>query len=334
MADVNPGAAPAPVATPTNTPAPVDAAPVDTNVAADVEADLSDIDIGDGEGAEAGKEPAKAAKADKKDEKEKVAGKKKKFQLKVDGKDEELELDLDNDEEVRKHLQLSKAAYKRMQESAEMRKGVQELIDTLRADPLKVIGDPRLGIPEEVRKKLAQSIIDNEIEELSKTPEQKEKEKLQSEYERLKKEVETEKKAREAAEVARVEQEQARALDEEINSAIEISGLPKNARTVRYMAEALMFCLQNNINLGAKDLIPYVKKQTLDEFREIITALPDEEFEGWLGKDQIKRIRQRHLAKRQAPPSAQDIKPTGQEAAKTEEQKRETMRAFFGRLGK
>jgi hypothetical protein len=260
---------------------------------------------------------------------------KKKFQLKVDGRDEDFELDLANEEEIRKHLQFSKAAQKRMQESAEMRKGVNELLEALRTDPIKVLTDPRLQIPEDVRRQLAESIISEEMEELTKSPEQKEKEKLQREYERLKAEVETEKKARSDAEFARLQEQQAVQLDKEMSEAIESSGLPKNARTVRYMAEALMFCLQNDLDLSAKDLVPYVKKQTLGEFKEMISSLSDDDFEDWLGKDQISRLRKRNIQRAKAGTTAAAIKPTGANTPKSDtKQEKISFKDFMKGLGK
>lgn len=316
MADVN-VAAPAavvPYPTPSNVPAPEGVANVDVDsFDADVEGDITEV-----------------APPTKKE----IASAKKKYQLKVDGKDEEYEFDASNEEEVKKHLQLSKVSHKRMQESAEMRKGVQELLDTLRTDPLKVLSDPRLGIPDDIRKRMAESIINNELEEMAKTPEQKEKEQLTKEYERLKSEVETERKGREEAEKARYNEQQAVALDTEISDAITTSGLPKTARTVRYMAEALMFCLQNNLDLSAKDLVPYVKKQTLGEFKEMVSSLPDEEFESWLGKDQISRLRKRSIARSKAPDNPAAIKPTGVESPKSEESKTVLMKDFFKTLGR
>jgi len=150
-----------------------------------------------------------------------------KYQLKVDGQMEDMEIDLGNEEEVKKHLQLSKAAYKRMQESAEMKKGVQELLDVLRTNPLKVLTDPRLQIPDDVRRKLAESLVNDELAEMAKTPEVREKERLQREYERLKQQVQQEKQARETAEFQRLTEQHAVALDTDISSAIEKSGMPK-----------------------------------------------------------------------------------------------------------
>lgn len=112
----------------------------------------------------------------------------------------------------------------------------------------------------------------------------------------------------------------------------------KSSRTVKYFAEALMFCLENNIDLSAKDVAPFIQKQILGDFREIIGSLPDDEFEDWLGKDQISRVRKRSLAKikQAAAPTANDVKPTGeaQKVKKEEPDKKTSAKDFFNSLGK
>jgi hypothetical protein len=320
--NVTPGA-PAPSATP-----PANSAP-DTKAAAPEAADGAEADASD-----EGSDEAEAPKAEVKQEKA-IAALKKKYQLKIDGKEEEVEIDLSNDEEVRKHLQMSKAAYKRMQQFAEYEKGVKGLIDTLKSDPLKVLADPRLGIPDDVRRKLAETIINGEIEESLKTPEQKEKERLQKEYENLKKQVEDEKKQREDAEMTRMQEQVARNLDSEMTAAITEAGLPKTARTVKYLAEAMQLSIENNLNLSAKDLIPYVKKQAVTEFRELVQGLSDTEFEEFMDKDISGRVRKRNLAKlKQTPPSAEQIKATGEEIKKDDQPtKKIPLRDFMKELG-
>ncbi len=251
-----------------------------------------------------------------------MAAAKKQYKIKVDHGEESVDFDASNDEEVKKHLQLSRVAQKRMQQTAEMQRGVQELLDTLRTNPLKVLTDPRLKISTEDRHKLAEAIMNDQIQEMAKSPEQKEKEHLQKEYERLQQEVKKEREQREQSENMRLQEQAAVQYDTEISSAIESSGMPKNARTVRYFAEALKFCVQNDLSLSAKDLIPYVKKQALSEFREVMTGLSDTDFEDFLGKDGLSRIRQRNIARSKAiPTSPNEIKETGANSknAKTKE---------------
>jgi hypothetical protein len=267
------------------------------------------------------------------------ASTKKRYNIKVDGREEEVEFDPYNEEEVKKNLQMSRASQKRMQQFAEYEKGVRGLFEQLQNDPLKVISDPRLKIPEATRQKMAQAIINNEIEEMQKSPEQREKERLQREYESLKKQHEEEKKAREASEFSRLQEQAAVQLDTDISAAIESAKLPKTARTVKYMAEALMLCLQNGLDLNARDVLPYVQDQILGDFREIIGSLPDEEFEEWLGKDQISRIRKRTLQRiKQVATASTNVKSTGndsqREADAKKNEKKIPMKDFFKTLGK
>jgi hypothetical protein len=270
---------------------------------------------------------AKAAPAEKL-----MAAAKKQYKIKVDNHEQSVDFDPSNEEEIRKHLQLSTVAQKRMQESAEVRKGVQELLDTLRTNPLKVIMDPRLNISEAERHKLAESLMNEQIQEMAKTPEVRERERLQREYERLQQEVKTERQAREQAENMRLQEQAAVQYDTDISSAIESSGMPRTARTVKYFAEALKFCVQNDLNLSAKDLVPYVKKQALSEFREVMTGLSDDDFENWLGKDGLSRIRKRNLAKAKAVTSPSEIKSTTAESnskAQKEDKSKISYKDFF-----
>jgi hypothetical protein len=261
---------------------------------------------------------------------------KKKYQLKVDGQTENFEFDPTNEAEVTKQLQLARVSQKRMQQFSEYENNVKNLFDLLQKDPIKVLSDPRLGVSEETRKKMAEMIINNEITEMQKSPEQKEKERLQRQYEDLKQQHEAERKAREQSEMSRLQQQYAQQFDNDISDAINSSGLPKTSRTVRYFAEAMMFCVQNNIDLGARDLAPLIRKQTMGDFRDIVNSLPDEEFEDFVGKDNISRLRKRSIQKiKQVAATAQQVKDTGKADAPkpTQEDKKVSARDFFKGLG-
>jgi hypothetical protein len=260
---------------------------------------------------------------------------KKKLQLKIDGQNETIEIDPNDEAELTRQLQLARVGQKRMQQFTEYENNVKNLFELLQKDPIKVLSDPRLGISEETRQRMAQMIINNEIQEMQKTPEQKEKERLQREYEDLKKQHENERKAREQAEFQRLQAQYTQQFDNDISDAIDKSGLPKTARTVRYFAEALMFCVQNNIDLSAKDLAPLIKKQTMSDFRDLIGSLPDDQFEDFVGKDNISRLRKRSIQKiKQVASNANQVRDTGT-ANKPAEKPAEKVSArdFFKNLG-
>lgn len=260
---------------------------------------------------------------------------KKKYNLKIDGQQEAIEFDPSNEEELVRQLQLARVGQKRMQQFTEYENNVKNLFELLQKDPIKVLSDPRLGVSDETRKRMANMIINNEIEEMQKTPEQKDKERLQREYEDLKKQHESEKKNREQAEFQKLQAQYTQQFDNDISDAIDTSGLPKTSRTVRYFAEALMFCVQNNIDLSAKELAPLIKKQTMSDFRDIIGSLPDDQFEDFVGKDNISRLRKRSIQKiKQVASNSNQVRDTGTSNKPAEKPaERVSARDFFKNLG-
>lgn len=237
----------------------------------------------------------------------------KKYNLTVDGRNEDFELDLGNDDEVKKYLQKARAADKRFAESAEIRKAALSFIDELKKNPRKVLSDPNIGIDV---KKFAEQVMNEQLAELEKSPEQKEREKLQRELEEIRQQRETEKKSWEQKEFQRMQVEHERQLETDISAALDIGGLPKTPRTVKAMAEMMMIALQNNIDISARDIVPVVKNMTLKEFKEVVNSLGDDQLEDFLGREVIGRLRKRNVAKAKAVETASSIKSTGQSATK------------------
>jgi hypothetical protein len=283
-----------------------------------------EVEAAEGGEAEAAAETAEAEKAQElaaKDPAELTKAEKKlikKYQIKVDGKIEDIELDLDNEEQIKKHLQMSKAAQKRMQEATELRKAAEEFIEMLRKNPRRVLTDPNIGVD---LKQFAQEIINEEIEQASKSPEQLEKEKLQRELEELKSKFEKEETQRKEREFQRLQAEQEEKIQNDIESALSTNELPKTPYTVRKMAEMMMLALQNDIDLSPKDLVPLLRKQMNSDIKELFSASSDDVLEELLGKDTISRLRKRTVAKvkqQQVAQTANAVKSTGQAEVKAE----------------
>jgi hypothetical protein len=267
---------------------------------------------GSDESAVEGKEVADLSKKEQKDLAKEL---KKKFKLKVDGKEVEEEVDFNDEEGMIKRLQLGKAAQKRMQEATELRKAAEEFIDMLRKNPRKVLSDPNIGVD---LKQFAQEIINEEIENAAKSPEQVEKEKLQKELEELKGKFEKDEKERKEREFSRLQAEQEEKIQGDIETALSSNELPKTPYTVRKMAEMMMLALQNDIDLSPKDLVPLLRKQMSSDIKELFSSSSDEVLEEMLGKDTISRLRKRTVAKvkqQQVAQTANSVKS----AAKTEE---------------
>jgi hypothetical protein len=180
----------------------------------------------------------------------------KEYRLKVNGREKLVKFNPFDDAEVTRYLQKAEASDSKFQEAAEVRKAAMQFIDELRKNPAKVLRDPNIGIDV---KKFAEQILNDQVEELQKTPEQREREKLQKELEDLKKERDTERKDREQKEFERLQAEHERTLESDISAALDIGGLPKTPRTVKAMAEMMMIALENGIDLSAKEIAPLIR---------------------------------------------------------------------------
>lgn len=260
--------------------------------------------------------------------KEEPKSSKKKYKLKVDKVEEDYEFDPSNDEEVIKHLQMSRAGTKRMAEAAEVRNAAMQFIDELKKNPRKVLSDPNIGVD---LKKFAEEIINDHIKDLEKSPEQREKEALTAELEKLRKDSKDKEEAAKKSEFEKLQLEQEHQLSTQIEAALDIGGLPKHPRTVKAMAEMMMIALQNDIDLSPQDIAPIIKNNTMGEFKEIVQALSDDQLEDFLGKEILGRLTKKRVAKAKSAQTVNNIQATGsnKKTEKDEPVKKMTVREFL-----
>lgn len=261
---------------------------------------------------------------------------KKKLKLKVDGQEFEEEVDLSDEDYLRKQLQLAKVAQRRMQETAQIRKEIEQFAALLKEDPDAALMELGIDPLDYAEKRLAR-----EIEQRKKSPEQLEKEQMQRELEKLRKQMESEQKAKEEAKIRAMEEQFQRKLDDEISSALDASkDLPKSPYVVKRIADRMIFALQNGVeDIEVKDVIPQVRKQIKSELGEMFSAMPEEVLEGLLGKGNIDRLRKRRLVKAKDGAkiqNAKQIKNSGLDveakAAKDSDKDKIPMRDFFKNL--
>lgn len=300
-----------------NTGAPNEEQQVDETITPEEEAELA---LSEGEEkTEEGKEEKQAEPVRKK--------------LKIDG--EEVEL---TEEEWNKYASLGKAAQKRMQEAAEVRKqheklqqDVNTLLSVLQSDPARVLND--LGVnPEE----FANSVINKKLEEEAKSPEQKEKEEMLQKLQDAEKKLKDAEEQRKKEEQERLTQEAASKIEKDISDAIESSNMPKHPYFVRKVADLLLLATSQGIDVEANDVIPIAKKQITDEFRSLTGVMPEELLEEILGNDKVASLRRRYLKKLKQTPATtvKNIKSTGTEAKKEDgEKKYIKSKDFFKNLG-
>lgn len=296
------------------------------------EMESSGAEGGEGSSEESGSEAASGESAAAK------AARIRKLKLKVDGQEleEELPFEIDDNPEaveyMTRQLQLSKAAQKRMAESSQLQKEVKYFLEELRKNPRKVLSDPTIGIDV---KQLAAQIIEEEIENAQKSPEQLERERLENELKSLQEEREREREETRQREFSRLQELEFERYDTLISNALDGSDLPKSPYVVKKIADYMLLGLNEGIDVSPEDVLPLVRDEVQSDLREMFAVMPDEVIEKIVGKDVFNRVRKKNVAKAKAAPAPikSAIKDTGVvskagDAGKPMQKK--SFRDFFG----
>lgn len=269
----------------------------------------------------------------------------KSLKLKVDGQemDESLPFEIDDTPESREYmvrqLQLAKMSQKRAQHASELQKQIEKIGDYLsqaKGDKKKLRAlIKELGADE---KELAASIIEDEIANSQKTPEQLKAESLEEELRSLKEQRENEKKDWESRERERLLGQEMERYDVLVSQAIEKSELPKSPYVVRKMADYMMLGLENGIDLHPDDVINLVKEEITGDVQAMFSVMPEEVIEKLIGKDVLGKIRKKNVAKakaagKPAPPATplgSSVRDAGAKPSPSAPKEKVSMRKFFG----
>ena len=270
---------------------------------------------------------------------EKAVAKKmlKSMKLKVDGRefDEALPFEVEEgsaaEEYLRKNLQMSKMGQNRAQQYSNLEKEVKNFIEQLRKDPRKILSDPAIGLDV---KDLARQIIEEEIENSKKSPEQLQREQLESELKAMKEERENEKKLAQEQEFERLKTQQIERYDILMEQALSKTDLPKSPYVVKKMADYMLIGLQNGKDITPEDVLPLVREEIMEDIKSMFNVMPDEVLEKFIGKDKINSMRKRNLSKArqnaatQAPTKTVDTAKAKEEPKDTA--KKQNFKDFFG----
>lgn len=284
-----------------------ESAPVESQESETVESQESELEASSSDLQEENKTPEKKKQ-------EEIKRNIKKLKLKVDGEEFDEEIDLDNEPELIKRLQLAKVSQKRMQESAQLKKQVEQIAKALQESPEDVMR--HLGMdPEDWAVKLLQRKLDED----QKSPEQRELEKARKELEDIRKKQKEQEEQRNAQEYERLQREYEDKYQNDIISALGSSGIPTTPYAVKKFAEMMSVALDNNLDVSASDLVPLVKKELEDDIKKYFASSPDEVIEAILGKDRFNSMRKKQVsAMKKQVESVSNVKSTG-ETSKTKE---------------
>jgi hypothetical protein len=210
-----------------------------------------------------------------------------KYQIKVDGKVSDIDLDSITDDELVKRIQMGTAAQRRMQEAAEMRKNVESLVELLKKDPIAALKDPSLGI--DVRKMVEDQILKEYEESQMSEPERKARQLERQLQEREAKIKEFEAQREREAQVAlkeRVFQE----TQQQFVEALEQEGIPKSKETIYMMAEIALVNLDHGIELTPAQMASEVRNRIIGNHQHITKLLDGEALMKHLGDDVITKV--------------------------------------------
>lgn len=275
------------------------------------------------------------ARKDGKISKKQADALKKQLKIKVDGREETVELDLSNDEELKRHLQKAKAFDKRAKEYSELKGTVENFMQQLLSgdDAAAEAALAQIGMnPEEFATKL----LERKIKELEKSPEQIERERMQKELEELRAEKKRIQEEKEAAEMEKLRDQYAAEIEREIMEAIDgtKSVLPRNnPRVTKRVAQTMLHAMENGYHdVTVQDIIPIVEKEWKEELRSYFDSSAEDMIEELVGKHNFDRLRQKRLAKRPTAPkgSVNNIKDTGSKPSVSEDNKpKKSLKSFL-----
>jgi hypothetical protein len=222
-----------------------------------------------------------------------------------------------------------------MQEAAGLKKLYESEVSRLKQDPFSVLSE--LGLDPD---QLAEMRIQQRIEEMKKSPEQVEREKIQAELQAAREESRKLKEERETEQFEKLKEQAAVQIETEIEQALDShKTLPKSRHIVKRIADSMLWAINNGYqDVTAEDVMPLVEKEWREEMSRLMDDSPEDVLEQLIGQRNIERLRAKRLSAMSAAntKTANSVKPTAGSVQKQEDKPREKIkqRDFFKSLGK
>lgn len=273
--------------------------------------------------------------------KQEVKAQIKKLKIKVDGKELDKELDLANEAELIKMLQMAEMSGKRAQEAAELRKSeaqrnkeLDSFLNTLKTNPEFILA--QLGVDPA---KFAESVLEKEVQKMQLTPEQRKIQDLENELKAIKDKEENAKKEAEALRAQTLRDKYAADYQNQLLSALDKGRIPNDPHTISKLADYMSIAVKNGIDLSFDELIPLYKEQQKSIIKQEISGLPVEEILSLLSDQMVQDIVVKKMPKEKkvAPPTAQSVKETATQGDKdgvVVRKRTESAADFFRNLGR
>lgn len=257
-----------------------------------------------------------------------------KLKLKFNGKEFEEDLPFEIDEAhadwLVKQRQKAMLADHKSNEYSQLEREIGDFIKELRTNPKKALSNPAIGLD---IKQFAAQILQEEIEQSQKSPEQIEKEALEEELRQIRQEREEEKQRLRAQELQLLEEREFERFDTLISDAISTSDLPKSPYVVKKMTDYLIMGIDAGLQVTPADIIPLIREEMHNDIREMMDVMPAELIEQFIGKGNVDKLRKKRVSAAKPPiPVSKSVQDVAKGAVKKEEKKQEpkTFKDFFG----
>jgi len=229
----------------------------------------------------------------------------KQLKLKFNGKEsvEDLPFEIDDDpkaiEYMTKQLQMAKLGQSKAQEFSKLESDVSAFLKELKSNPRKALSNPAIGVDV---KKFAAEILEEEIRQSQKTPEQIKLEEYEAELKALKEEKENNEKTAKQKEYDNLVQQEYARLDTQIAAAIEKTDLPRSPYVVSKITDYMIMALQSGKDVPVESIVSLAKEEILDDIKQMFGAMPAETIEAILGKETLTKVRKNKIAAAKNPP--------------------------------
>lgn len=264
-----------------------------------------------------------------------------KFELKVNGRTVEREIDLSDEEAIKRELQKSMAFTEKAKEAKELQQTYQKALEELINDPISALAELGVNVDD-----IAAGHIMKKIEDEQKTPEQREREKIQKELEEYREKLKKIEDEKNAIEQARMQEQQMAQLQEEIDNAWKMSNvtIPKNPKFISRAADALDWAESQVDEITGEplfpdvtiaDVLPLVEQEYFEEIGSFIKEAPED----FLEKYSISRKAKKEAQKKKITPPVnvsslnKDSSKSKQSSSQPKEKERSVSSAdFFKKL--
>lgn len=225
-----------------------------------------------------------------KEEKKEIQKMMKSYEFKANGKTRKVDIDLNDDESIRKHLEKSFGAQETWEEASKYRKQAEQLVDLLQKDPRALLKNPALGIDV---KKLAEQLLDEQLEEAKLTPEQKRIRELETAIKAREDKEKEERERQDNERRAKLTQEQYEKAERDMMEALDSSEIGASPYAVRRVADIMSALIEDGYeNVEIKQIMPFAEQLIRQELSGHIGKHKDpNKLEKLIGKDILKEYR-------------------------------------------